>query len=673
MASTPSAVRSEPFRYGSDELVILVAAGASVPDAPGILFANEPFCRTFGYGADALLGRSTSCLHGERTNLADIARMHDLLRTGSGASGGTLLYSRSGEAIYTEWTAAIVDDATYGRVVRAEGYVVDRRKPGDGDLRSLITAIENASDAIVVYELSDSDDRPHVQYANGAAEQLTGFTRQELETATRLGPLTDRGSVQAIVAAMKRGETVRSQQRLYRKDGTAYWAEVNVRPLVESAPGMWRWISIERDITEHVEREGWLTAERDAYSTLAAAAKVFLDSHDRAQLQTTHAASREHLLAAGRREAADVLDSMYESALRRLMLFEESVQRRDETADAQAAQADGMTMLAHDVRGPLNTIIGFAELIAEEASAIPDLVEYSQLIARAATRVLDITNEVVVGAQLERNDYQPALERFDLLSLVESVIALLPGGNRATFDFVDERVDVEADLAGVRHIISNLASNALKYSDVALPIDVVVRCAGDRVTLAFRDFGMGIPEDEIPTVFERFTRASNARASSVRGTGLGLHFVKQLVERGRGTIGVESCVGEGTTVTVALPLRTLTSFDLPVIVSIETAGEDRSLIASELRKHGYVVRVVATVAACEAIMRHDRTGLVIADLDSLGHEALELLRADCRTRSVPALTTGESCDSAEALQLRKPFVALDLLRKVESLVPLVPL
>lgn len=672
MDSTPSIERLAPSHVGSDEMVLLVRPGLSVSESPRILYANGPFCSTFGYSPDELVGQTTHILRGEGTRPSDVARFARIFADGESASGGTLLYTKARLAVYTEWQGNLIEDPEFGKVIQAYGRIVDRRRPADGDLRSLIAAIEHANDAIIIYELFQHDDAPRVQYANRAAEILSGYSRKELHSATRLGAETDRGSVKALIATMQRGESIHSRQLLYRKDGSTYWAEINARPLLESMPGMWRWISIERDITDAVENKGLLTEERDTYSTLAAAAKVFLDSHDRDRLETTHANAREHLIAAGRREAADLLASMYESALRRLTLFTESIDRRNETLDVQAAQSDVMAMLAHDIRGPLNTVIGFAELIGE-VSAAPECAEYAALIVRAGNRVLELTNEVVVAAQLDRNEYKPAQERFDLLSLIESVVSLLPGSGRAKFNFANEHIDVESDMAGVRHIVSNLASNAFKYSDPDSPIDIMVRCAGERVRIVFRDSGMGIPADELETIFDRFARASNAKASNVRGTGLGLYFVKQLVERCHGSIEISSTVGAGTTVTVALPLHTLSSFDVPLILSVESSGEDRSLIASELRKHGYVVRVVPTVAAAEGVMRHDRTGLVIADIDVLGADAMALLGSDCLSRSIPAIITGSSCDADDARQLRKPFVAADLVRKVESIVPLLAL
>ena len=633
---------------------------------------SDAFCAAFGYAPDDLIGKPCTVLNGDRVEPEAARRFSEAVQAGRTLSGSNVCYHRDGRPLWTEWKLHPVLDATLGRAAQLEAHVTDRRQPADGDLRSLITALEHASDAIAIYEMREGQERPRVQYANRAAELQTGYSRKELEHASRLGPLTDKASMHAMVESMRIGEPLRTRQRLYHKDGSAYWADINLRPLLEATPGVWRWIAIERDVTEEVEREGLMAAELDAYATLASAAETFLDSHEKERVEKVYVKARQRLIAAARREAAQVLDSMYESALRRLTLYDESVERRNETAAQQAHQADVMAMLAHDIRGPLNTVVGFTELIAETCPAQADVQEYTHLVIRAANRVVDLTNEVIVAAQLDSNEYKPALERFDLLALIESIVGLLPGGDRVAFDFVDDEVTVDSDLAGVRHIVSNLVSNALKYSDVATTVDVIVRRSGDVATMQVRDRGMGIPNDELSSVFERFSRASNARASKVRGTGLGLYFVKQLVERCSGTIAIDSTVNVGTTVTVSLPLQTDVSADQPLIVSIETVAKERSLVASELRKHGYDVRVVQTAAAAESALRRERVGLVILDVDVFNPDEFETLWAECRARNVRVMTAGGHCDFADPLQLRKPFVADDLVRKVEAVVVPVP-
>ncbi|MBZ0289228.1 MAG: sensor histidine kinase, partial [Anaerolineae bacterium] len=110
---------------------------------------------------------------------------------------------------------------------------------------------------------------------------------------------------------------------------------------------------------------------------------------------------------------------------------------------------------------------------------------------------------------------------------------------------------VEADPRLLRHILTNLISNAIKYSPAETEIRVVLSESEGTIDLMVRDQGVGIPADSLPRLSEPFHRASNAQG--IKGTGLGLTIVRECIERHQGHFEVESVVGKGTTVTVKLP------------------------------------------------------------------------------------------------------------------------
>jgi PAS domain S-box-containing protein len=572
-----------------------------------------------------------------------------------------------------EWTLRTVRDGNRGNVGELVVRIVERRRSADGDLRTLISAVEMSTDAAYVYRRRAGEEFPSVQYANRAAEFQCGYSRKELASESRFGPLTDRGEIARLIGATERGDPLRLRLRHYRRDGSSYWSDVQARPLGESPTGELRWLSIERIVTEEVDRERALQLEVDAYATLAATAAAFIDANDLGQLEQMYREARQRLVASARREAAGVLDGMYQSAFRRLRLYEESVKQHLETTQTQAEQADAMALLAHDIRGPLNTMLGFTELIQEVSQDRPEVSEYVRFVLRAGNRVIDLCNEIMVAAQLERNEYKPGVEQFDLLALIENVVSLLPGGDRAMFFFPGATLTMEADLSGLRHIIGNLASNALKYSSSSSRVEISVERSDDEVKIVVRDYGIGIPASDLPMIFERYVRAENARRSAIRGTGLGLYFVKQLVDRMAGTIEVTSQQNEGTTVTLHVPLRPLGSFELPEIVSLESVGDERSLVANQLRRRGYPVRVAQTPTQAEAMVQREGVGLLIIDTDAFPLDSVELVRGLCQAQNVPLIACGsaehnEAADGVE--RLRTPFVGEELVAKVEALLPL---
>ena len=107
----------------------------------------------------------------------------------------------------------------------------------------------------------------------------------------------------------------------------------------------------------------------------------------------------------------------------------------------------------------------------------------------------------------------------------------------------------------LHQVVNNLLSNAVKYSPNANRVDITGRLVEDNFEIAFRDFGVGIPKDEIPKLFQRFFRASTS--NGIQGTGIGLNLVKSLVEMHEGVMVVESTEGEGSTFTIKLPQRPL--------------------------------------------------------------------------------------------------------------------
>jgi len=109
------------------------------------------------------------------------------------------------------------------------------------------------------------------------------------------------------------------------------------------------------------------------------------------------------------------------------------------------------------------------------------------------------------------------------------------------------------DQFSINEMITNLLFNAVKYTPENKTVRLEAKDQGDSVKIDFADTGIGIPADEVGSVFEEFFRATNAKASEKDGTGLGLSIVKQIVERHGGKISVESQEGQGTTFTVILP------------------------------------------------------------------------------------------------------------------------
>ncbi|TPQ15792.1 SpoIIE family protein phosphatase [Streptomyces sporangiiformans] len=238
------------------------------------------------------------------------------------------------------------------------------------------------------------------------------------------------------------------------------------------------------------------------------------------------------------------------------LAHEEQRRRAEALAELDRAKTTFFANVSHEFRTPLTLLLGpLQQALAEEDR--PERREQLELAERGALRLLKQVNTLLDVARAEAGQTRPVLEPLDLAG----VTAELAGVFRSAFEAAGLTLEVDCpplpkpvslDREMWEKIILNLLSNALKFTFTG-GARVQVAAAGDRARLTVTDTGTGIPADELPRLFERFHRIRGARSRSHEGSGLGLVLVKDLVEAHGGTVGVDSRLGQGTTVTVDLP------------------------------------------------------------------------------------------------------------------------
>ncbi len=222
----------------------------------------------------------------------------------------------------------------------------------------------------------------------------------------------------------------------------------------------------------------------------------------------------------------------------------------------QDQQADLLRTLSHDLRSPLTSVLGQAELIPRylEAGVEPDRLRSSaRAIVLAAQRMDAMIRDLVDLARVESGQLRVEHTPVDLASFLADLV------QRMVDDRAHARIRVEvaptvpavmADPDRLERVLTNLISNAFKYSDPATTVVIAARCAGNDVVVAVADRGAGISADDVPHIFDRYYRAS--ATSKREGLGLGLYIARTLVEAMGGRIWVESAPGEGSTFSIAL-------------------------------------------------------------------------------------------------------------------------
>jgi len=249
---------------------------------------------------------------------------------------------------------------------------------------------------------------------------------------------------------------------------------------------------------------------------------------------------------------------LYETQFR---LGQELLQAKEEADDLRRRQETFFANLSHEMRTPLQAILGYLEWLRMAEEGFLEYDEELRQIETAAQRLLSIVNLVLEYRRSEEED-RLVIEPFALADVVNDVRSLVAplaqrNNNELVVDIQPPDLTLESDRQKVLHILLNLLSNAVKFTEDG-KVTLRARLETDEqgrewVRLEVEDTGIGIPEEALPTIFEPFRQADSPAARRKGGTGLGLALVKRYTERLGGRITVHSQVGQGTTFIVHIP------------------------------------------------------------------------------------------------------------------------
>ncbi|MBR5552790.1 MAG: HAMP domain-containing protein [Clostridia bacterium] len=222
--------------------------------------------------------------------------------------------------------------------------------------------------------------------------------------------------------------------------------------------------------------------------------------------------------------------------------------------------------VSHELRTPLTSIKGATELIIED-DQLPEPMRkrFLSIVMNESDRMTRIVKDLLVLSRLENRRMSWKMSRFSIHSALSQICDALNSeaqdhGHTLTFDSsIPEGEIIAADKERIEQVFTNLIGNSIKYTPNGGKIKVTASMAQEgkySYKIAVSDNGIGIPEENLPRIFERFYRVDKARNSDVGGTGLGLSISKEIVDAHHGDISITSRKGEGTTVTVLLPSHT---------------------------------------------------------------------------------------------------------------------
>ena len=227
---------------------------------------------------------------------------------------------------------------------------------------------------------------------------------------------------------------------------------------------------------------------------------------------------------------------------------------------SEQARREFVANVSHELRTPLTNIKSYAETVIAAGDELPPELHnnFMGVIVSEADRMTRIVQDLLTLSKIDYGKMEMNVSRFSFSKAVRSVYEAVAlnaesHGHTLTFSCEENMPDVDGDRERIEQVIMNIVSNAIKYTPDGGKIAITAATSGRNVFVRISDNGIGIPEKDLPRLFERFYRVDKARSRESGGTGLGLSIAKEILNQHKGDIRIESVYGEGTDVTITLP------------------------------------------------------------------------------------------------------------------------
>lgn len=477
------------------------------------------------------------------------------------------------------------------------------------------------------YAIFEVDRDGTIVLLNAAAEAMFGYARDELlgqlieilvpeSLRQRHNEHRDRYAEHPTMRPMGIGLELFAR----RKDGAEFPVEISLSP-IRSTDGS-RVMAIVRDITDRRQAQARIDAVHQEFAAELAATNQRLEEQNR------------------------------------------------ELERANRLKSEFLASMSHELRTPLHTIIGFGDLLAEELKGAlnADQKRFVTHIQRDSRHLLELINDILDLSKIEagRLELHPELLR-PADAITQTISSLRPLANNKAISIVedvDREVHITADPVRFKEIVSNLVSNAIKFTPEGGTIRVECHRRAHHAVFAVTDTGIGVPASEQQAIFDKFYQLGSTTRGVREGTGLGLAITKRLVEMHGGTISVESAPGQGSCFEFVIPyvepeaapreMPDPAKADSRSVLLLTKDEESRHRISGLLENRGYYLVHASVPSQAVQLAREAQPTAILLDLSGLAADAWQLfhkLRGDQSTQAIPILVLTPSENDRTALSL----------------------
>ncbi len=610
-------------RLGSVMEVTPIGIKISSSDPNGEVYSvNSTLLKIYGYNSkEEFLSFPPSAHY---ANPQDREKLIHLTRKGGARNFEVLLKRKNGTLFYASINSALTTTKEGEKQIISTVEDITERKNAEGKLRKLSRAVEQSPITVVI-----TDTNGNIEYVNPKFSQITGYSYEE---AIGQNPRILRSGQTPPEEYKRLWDTITSGGEWVgefdnkKKNGEIYVESASITPISDLNGNITHFLAVKEDITDRKKAEEKLAtfAEELEWNNL--------------------------LLAKAKEEA------------------EEATNLKDRF----------LSLLAHDLKNPLSSIIGFLELIYEdEAHPVPaSQKQMFEILINSAKNMNRMIEETLESSRLRSGQIELNPVFIDIHSLCQSVLDQLLhlAGEKGVelCNEVPKGSRIYADLTLFPRVIQNLVSNAVKFCRKGGSVKIFVP-QEVKSTIAIKDTGVGISEENLPDLFKSDVKTSTHGTAGEKGTGLGLPFAYDIMQAHGGQLTVESEVGEGSVFYAEFPNVA------PRILVVDDEREVCILFKKILQGLNIDVLEAKNGEEALSILATDEVHLIISDIRMPVMDGFELLRRvkdDPKTDSIPFfMFTGKEKETKEkAFQMgafdfiTKPLDPQTLVKKIRKIV-----